>query len=252
MTAITLAITQPANGQVFTGPPPVAVVLQGAVVPPAPAEVAGLPMYYRWYSSLFPSAENRYSIHPTALNNPATPYSADLRVGTHAITFAASDRSGETKSDQNATQHGGVAGGADGQTACVIHVLSANMIKPTSGALVSKGQPTLEAEAPLMWGRKNITTNAIELNVEYHKINRVGYRWRFTPPAGSSNQPVELALTPAQMVFDPSSTPPVVRYQGALPAGLANGSYTVTLIVEHTEQPKQWFHSISVNVTIGA
>jgi hypothetical protein len=168
MTAVTLAITQPANGTVFFQGE-TQVRLAGQIVPTIPSELAGVPLHYRWYSSLFPSAEDRYSINEAALSNPATPFDAPLGLGSHVISLAASDRPGETASDQNATNHGGVTGGAKGAGQCIIHLLRAVMVKPVAaGPPLSKASSTLEAEAPLQWGREIGTTDTFEPNPDYH------------------------------------------------------------------------------------
>jgi hypothetical protein len=260
MTAVTLAITQPANGTVFfQGEPEVR--LAGQVVPPLPPELAGVPLHYRWYSSLFPSAEDRYSINAAAFSNPATPFDAPLGLGSHVISLAASDQAGETESDQNATNHGGVVGGAQGAGQCIIHLLRAVMVKPVvAGPPLSKASSTLEAEAPLQWGRKIGTTDNFEPNPDYHSVNRLFYRWIFepTPANGRASAVLEPAVSalkfapnPPPPPDPPPPPPPLVRYVGPLPTALGLGSYRLTLRVQDTQNAAIG-HQVSRSVTIAA
>ena len=67
-------------------------------------------------------------MNAAALTDPADPFPTTLELGTHVITFAAVDRAGETDADLEAIQHGGVTGGSDGDTQCLVHVFIANLI----------------------------------------------------------------------------------------------------------------------------
>ena len=233
MSAVELNIVQPTDQAIFQGGSQVAFIGQ---VGSLPEELIGVELYYRWYSSLFPAEEDRYSININALTDPGVPFYMMLNVGTHVITFAASDQSEETKEAQNATQHGGVTGGAEGEGKCIIHVFRANLIYPDSdGVSLSKTHSTLKAEAPLQWGKKIAEVN-YEPNSDYHSINRIRYRWRFEPlgpPAGRHS--ADLVPTVGELIFDPESDPVMVQYTGTLPNVLDIGNYILTLRVEDIE-----------------
>jgi hypothetical protein len=236
MSAVELTIVQPQNGTVFSqGEAQVRMVGQ---VGDLPAELVGINLFYRWYSSLFPSLENRYSINVNALGDPAVPFDATLGVGTHAITLAASDQSAETKEAQNATRHGGVAGGTQGETQCVIHLLRATLVSPQPNAPLNRAGSTLDAEAPLQWGRKKAgAANVFEPNPDYHGINKIRYRWRFTPSPADGRAAADLVPSVETLTFVPPGQVPLVRYSGPLPSGLGTGNYTLTLRVEDKNDP---------------
>jgi len=232
MSAIELTIVQPQNGAVFSqGETQVRMVGQVGELPP---ELVGVNLFYRWYSSLFPSQKDRYSINANALGNPAAPFDTPLGVGSHVISLAASDQAAEIESAQNATHHGGVAGGPLGEKQCVIHLLRANLVAPKPpNATLSRGGSTLDAEAPLQWGRKKVdTTNDFEPNPEYHGLNRLRYRWRFSPSPADGRATADLVPSVETLTFVPPGTMPLVRYTGPLPSGLGTGNYTLTLRVE--------------------
>ncbi len=244
MTAVGLQITSPTNNAAFTGTPSVTFRGQTQV----PPELSGVALFYRWYSSLFAATENRYSLNVAALSNPDVNTFFTLGVGSHAITLAASDRSGEAKADQNATQHGGVAGGAG---ACVVHVFKANCISPFNGALVSRANVSLVAEAPLKWGTSTTGNPPYQPDAGYHQINRLRYRWVFTPQGAPAGRPtVTLIPTVQQMSFDPSASPPVLRFQTSLAAAV-DGAYTLTLFVEDKDTTQHiGSHQVSISVTV--
>ena len=240
MSAIQLTIVQPpAPETVIVGVAAGAVSLAAAIAGPLPPELAGVSLFYRWYSSLFPAAKDRYSLNVVGLTDPSQAFVAPLKVGTHVITFAASDQSDETDAAQNQTRHGGVIGGSQGDSRRLIHALVANPVKPSPVGPVPtlrKASSTLEAEAPLQWGRKIGNTNNYEPNPDYHAINRIRYRWRFTPlggPAGRHAADLVPSLDQLEFDLDPPADPrPVVRYEGRLPDALDTGNYTLTLRVE--------------------
>ncbi|MBI1929547.1 hypothetical protein HYR99_35540 [Candidatus Poribacteria bacterium] len=223
MSAVQLRIVHPPDGAVFIGVTQVPLIGEVVELPDA---LTGVNLYYRWYSNLFPSKENRYSIHEVALTDATTPYNAPLGVGTHVITLAASDQEKETQEAQNATQHGGITGGATGDSKCIIHVYKAILKKAASnnadGQLDKRGS-VLEAIAPMKWD-----------DPDYQHINRIRYRWQFEPlglPAGRHS--ADLIPHVEELTFDPSG--PLVRYQGPLPEELDTGDYTLTLRVEDIE-----------------
>jgi hypothetical protein len=237
MSAVELTIVQPANGTVFSqGETQVRMVGQ---VGELPAELVGVGLFYRWYSSLFPSQKDRYSINANALNDPAAPFDAPLGVGSHVITLAASDQAGETESAQNATRHGGVAGGPEGEKQCVIHLFRATLVAPQPNATLNRTSTTLEldAEAPLQWWRtKPGTTNVFEINPDYREINRIRYRWRFAPNPADGRAAADLVPS-VEALIRPLGATSRVRYQGPLPSGLGTGNYTLTLRVEDRNDP---------------
>jgi hypothetical protein len=244
MTAVGLQIISPTNGAAFSGSPSVSFQGQASL----PEELSGTALFYRWYSSLFNSAENRYSLNIAALNDPSTLVTFAMGVGSHAITLAANDQPGETQADQNATQHGGVAGGAP---ACVIHVFKANLLAPVNGALVSRAAVTLDAEAPLKWAGSATGAAPYTPDANYHAINRLRYRWTFNPvgpPAG--RPPVILTPTVQQMVFIPNPAPPRLRFTTTLSAAVI-GSYSLLLTVEDND-PSQNIgsHQVAINITV--
>jgi hypothetical protein len=240
MSAVELTIVQPQNGAVFSqGETQVRMVGR---VGELPAELVGVNLFYRWYSSLFPSLENRYSINASALGDPAVPFDATLGVGTHAITLAASDQAAETKDAQNATSHGGVAGGAQGETQCLIHLFRATLVAPAPNTTLNRASSKLDAEAPLQWGRKKAgNENVYEPNPDYHGINRIRYRWRFTPNPQDGRAAADLVPSVETLTFvPPGAMPqvmPLVRYTGPLPSMLGMGNYTLTLRVEDKNDP---------------
>jgi hypothetical protein len=238
--AVTLTIVQPAAEEtVLRGTEADNVALAGQIGGPLPDALEGVPLFYRWYSSLFRAATDRYSLNEPALTSPSQPFVTALRVGTHVITFAASDQTEETELAQENTRHGGVTGGAQGAGRRLVHVLGANPVVPPPGGptpTLRKAGARLEAEAPLHWGRRLGQSDGFEPNPEYHGRNRIRYRWRFTPrgaPAG--RRAADLVPALQQLRFDPtppSGFVPVVRYDGALPSELDTGDYTLTLRVE--------------------
>jgi hypothetical protein len=239
MSAVELTIVEPQNGAVFSqGETQVRMVGQAGELP---TELAGVNLFYRWYSSLFPSQENRYSIHEDALSDPSLPFDAPLGVGSHAITLAASDHEEETKEAQNATSHGGVAGGSEGETQCVLHLFRAALLSPKPpNTTLNRASTTLQldAEAPLQWGRKKAgSSNVFEPNPDYHGINRIRYRWRFTPNPQDGRAAADLVPPVEALTFVPPGTMPLVRFAGPLPSVLGTGNYTLTLRVEDKNDP---------------
>jgi hypothetical protein len=234
MAAVELAISKPAHGTSIVGS--AAVDLQGLLVS-RPAEIAGVPLYYRWYSSLHAGTASQMSINVAALADPATVYSPSVGVGTHVLTFAASDQPNEDAAAQNATQHGGVTGGSAGPTPCVVHVVLATVVKPAAGATLSRGGAnTLEAQAPVQWD-----------DAEYVKTNKLAFGWRLDPTPADGRASATLAPS----AFDKSVTPAVLRYAGALPGALGLGSYRLTLRVSRTDVPAV-AHEAFIPVVIAA
>jgi hypothetical protein len=222
MTAVEVEIVQPADGATIVGASAVDLIGRVGTLP---AELSGVPLYYRWYSSEFPATEGHFSLNDDALLDPALAYPAPLAIGSQAITLAASDQQGQDTTAQNDTRHGGVAGGAKGPKRCVVHVFRAVLRRPAAGDTLSKAASTVEADAPLHWP-----------DAEYQKLNRLRYRWRFEPDPADGRVAADLipAANALQLVFE--NTTPVVRYDGPLPT-LDLGGYTMLLRVEDVQNP---------------
>lgn len=248
MAAVGLHIVEPENDAAYMGN--TTVTFRGRLTD-RPPELADVPLFYRWYSSLNPdAASGRYSMSVTALSDAETPFPSPsaLAMGSHVITFAASDRAGETDADLEAIQHGGVTGGPDGDGRCVIHVFKALIVEPVGGNVPRAGL-TVEAEAPASWGRP--VNGDYELNEDYQKYNRLRYRWRFEPTGVPSGRPtLEFIPAPGDFGFDASTEPVRVTYQPALPAA-ATGPYRIVLFVEDAldEGLGQQQHEVSVDLT---
>jgi hypothetical protein len=248
MAVVDIQITAPAHDTGFFGTGQVS--FQGTVTA-LPAELDGVALYYRWYSSLFPAEKGRYAMNPDALTDPAGPYEGALGVGTHVITLAAFDRPGETDADLDAVAHGGMTGGSDGDDKCVIHVFIADIIFPGDGAVLSRSGSTLEARAPVLWGKPDDDTGLFAPNDDYHALNRLRYRWEFQPlgrPAGRNT----VSFTPAleDYTFIPETDPSMtrIRYGGALPPELT-GQYALVLHVEDSQETLGG-HTASIRVTV--
>ncbi len=242
MAAIGLRIEEPVHNTAFTGNQ--AVTLRGAITQ-QPPEAAQVSFHFRWYSSVFSGDQDDITQEKFAINNvegvaitdPGFSYSPNppLGMGTHVISFAATDQPGETSAEQAAVQHGGVTGGSEGAGQCIIHIFRANLVKPTNNELLSRATSTLDAEAPATWGMGTGTPHVYAPNAEYHKHNRLRYRWQFTPVGAPFNRP-PIVLTPAvdELIFlpPPEAGPlPLVRYGAPLPADLTAG-YNLTLHVD--------------------
>lgn len=237
MTAVTVSIVSPADGAFFVGP--TGPTLRGsAIVPP---ELAGVPLYYRWYSSLFKgsTAPNRFSINPAAFADPdpVVPFTPALEIGSQALTLAVTDRPGEADSEPPLVLHGGAAGGSQGGGRVIIHLLRAILLSPANAAVLSKGAP-LEARVggPFLWEKP-----------DYQAVNRLAYRLKFAPvgnpPGRASGQIGPLALT-----LDPGGT--WLNFSGSYPA-VGTGSYRLTLRVEDRLSPTTGDEA-SITVTLTA
>lgn len=233
MAAVTLRIIEPANGTVYAGP--ASVRFHGAVdTAPPPA-----PLFFQWYSSL--------AIAP-APAQPGDPLSGALdftrtlaSAGSYVISLAARDVASSAPADLKNVQNGGLTGGPKPPAACVIHVLVAEIVEPAAGASLSRAAVRLAAKAPLLWGdlKPPAFAPTAAKSPAYDAIDRLQYRWRFTPsgaPAGRASAD----FVPTALTFDPNdalANGPVLRYTGPAPAGLALGAYQVTLRVEDKTNP---------------
>jgi hypothetical protein len=248
-----MAITEPAHDGAFfaTGE----VTFRGAVTA-MPAALKGVPLYYRWYSSLFPAEKGRYAMNPAPLAHPGDGWAADLEalgLGTHVITLAAFDQPGEADADLEAVNHGGLTGGGDGDAACVIHIFVAAIIAPGDGETVSRRRPNLEARAPALWGKYNDETGLFEPNDDYHALNRLRYRWEFRPigpPFG--RRVIDVVPDVGELTFIPDKDPLLTRvqYTGRLPSRI-DGRYSLILHVEDVDDALgEDTAAIEVSVTV--
>ena len=259
MSAVGLAIVEPTHNHAFTGTP--SVTFRGELTD-VPDEVEGVTLFYRWYSSLFSGSEEDIEQKRFAMNavrgvvitDPNSAYIHELGVGTHIISFATTDQKDETDEAQEAVQHGGVTGGAEGDGQCIIHVFKANLLAPGNNALLSRANSTLEAESPALWGIEIDGAGVYVPNEEYHKLNRLQYRWRFTPvgpPAGRTT--VNFVPAVEDLVFQQPATATEVkrlRYQGPLPNELT-WQYNLTLHVEDKEGQLGGHTMTVTNIQVG-
>lgn len=223
MASVELHIVQPTNGQIFVQPPSANLNIQ--FEGQGPSEIDGIPIFFRWYSSLNIEADARtprYSLNMAALDSATTLYTRPtLPMGSHIIAFAACDQRSEADI-QHATV-GGVAGGAkemaDRIVGHVIHILKARILLPQQNANIARGFE-FKAEAPWAWG-----------DTHYQKYNSLRYRWHFEPL--TVNQPAFDFVAPT-MRFDKgtASDPPQVVFQPSFPPGELEGDYTLTLYVQ--------------------
>ena len=175
---------------------------------------------FRWYSSLNTSAaRDRYSLNQPALTAADLPFQFTPDIGSHVMTFAASDQAGELPADLRAISRAGVAGGADGATRCRIHVYKARILELPAKA--PGATLVLAAEAPWDWEGEG-----------YKRHDRLHYRWVFEPSGTSGSRPSK-SFTPARsdLAFQSSPAPSRVLFRPVLPAA-ALGFYQVTLFVE--------------------
>lgn len=226
MAAVELRIVEPENDAAFAGSP--TVTFRGAFEKEPP----DVPLFYRWYSSLYLDAtQGQYAMNVDALTEVEAPFDAGLPVGSHVITFAASDRAGETDADFQAVQNGGVTGGLVGDRRCVIHVFKARVLAPLGGDVARAGL-TVAAEAPAVWAGSDDGQPPYTLNEDYQAYNRLRYRWRFEPIGAPADRPtLEYTPAPEDFGFDPETPPARLTYQPALPT-TATGSYRIVLFVE--------------------
>ena len=234
MAFVELTIVRPTKGQVFVlplqGSAPIA--FEGAAQ--LPTSLRNVRMYYRWYSSLNPAVNDQpacYALNATALTAAGQVYHhPDLPMGSQVIALAASDQPAEA--DIAHSQHGGVTGGADQSgNGHLIHVLRAKILAPGSSA--SRAGLRLQAEAPWAWEYH-----------EYHRTNRLRYRWVLTPlgtattPQGNPRPTLAWTPTRGEMGFTRATAgqPPAVSIARTLPAE-AIGRYEVLLFVEDVDNP---------------
>lgn len=246
MGLVGLKILEPANGANFVGTR--SVRLRGQV------DTSGHgTLFFKWYSNLggpapppLPTKEKP----DTSLNrDDATrlDFTPTLYVGSQVITFTARDVASDKPEDLQNVRHAGMAGGPPvtppppgTPPPCVIHVLFAEVLKPTAGATLSKANSTLEATAPPLWA-----------DADYQaRVNKLRFRWLFEPtglPAGRQSA----ELVPGAGGFDKEKF--ILRHQGALPVQLVAGStYSLRLRVERVDNAAVFHDSAAIGVTVSA
>lgn len=230
--AVELRILEPAHDARIAGTAPVR--LRGEVVG---GSTAGL--FFTWYSTLNPAAtvanpELNAADHGAAKLDWTTP----LDVGTHVLTLAAADRDGSSPAAIKAVTRAGMAGGAPGPgnlTPRVVHRLLAVLRTPAAdGAALSRAGATLEVRAPLRWAKQNPPGSGPWVtDAEYHAVNGIRYRFRFVPDGPpDAGRIAEIVPAASALAFFVDAGLPYLRWQGPLPANLANGIYLLTLFVE--------------------
>ncbi len=238
MAVVDLRIEEPSNGANFVGNGPVP--LRGAVL-----STGHPPLFFKWYSSLVPppTPDSRDASIPVPSGRDPLDFepAAGLPLGSQVITLSAKDVAGETRTELESVQHAGMAGGpaAPGNPApCIVHVFIATLTAPAAGAKLSKASSPLAAQAPLHWP-----------DPAYQAINRLQYRWRFTPdglPAGRAS--ADLVPGFAQLAFDEKKL--TVTYTGPLPNTLGTGNYTLILRVESKADPDGVGYAVSLPVLL--
>lgn len=253
--AIELIIIEPENNQFFTGSPNVNFVGSAEVSD----DLAAISFFYRWYSSLYVSdQEEQYSMNVIANSAADSNFSHQLELGTHVITFAASDVAGESADDFSSIENGGVTGGNEGDGKCVIHVFIANQLLPLDNTSISRVSIQLEAEAPSQWGMADdidAGTAPFVINEDYHALNRLQYRWLFEPVGAPSSRPtLEFIPNINEMTFVPkdaadlATIPTRISATTTLPSD-ALGNYNITLFVEDNQAESTFVDSDQIMVT---
>jgi hypothetical protein len=240
-----LQILEPAHGARIAGA--AGVRLRAQVT----GSTAGL--FFKWYSTLNPAATANQPELNANHSAASLDFTTPLDVGTHVITLAAADREGsDLASVQQVTRSGFTGGkpGATNPTPLVVHRLLAVLRTPANNnANLSRASTTLEARAPVRWGKKQ--SGVYVLDTDYHELNQVRFRFRFAP-AGPPDpaRTADVTPTPAQLTFFDADNLTYVRWQGALPGNLQNGAHTLTLFVETTDGAVA--HSVSRPVVLTA
>ncbi len=251
MAAVTINLVSPADGTRLVGN---GTARLAATLPVA----APVTLFYKWYSSLATDPLG------AALDLPAVV----LPLGSQVLTLAAKDQRQDTHEALHAVLVAGMAGGPPlatpppppaGYQPCLVHVLIAEQREPAANATLNRGNAALAALAPVQWGRKKAPPGVgYEPNPDYHSLNKLRYRWRFAPagpPAGRASRVLKPSL--GQLAYVAVKTEqsngyplvPLLRYSGALPAGLGIGSYTLTLRVEHLDDAAVG-HEVSLQVNL--
>lgn len=243
MPFIDLKIEKPKDGEVFIGSPTIKFFGTRIMTAGTPEEDVEAPLFYRWYSSSVAKYDETkkqvlgYSMHSAALTDLTVPFEYDLSIGSHVITFAASDRSGESDNDFNAMSQGGVTGGdRSALRPCVIHVLIARIVGITDGDEISRISVTLKALAPSVWDDEN-----------YQEYNHLAYIWILTPEQDpdypNQTRPTfkSAALGVSKLTFNVGrgGEPHTVSYQPVLTSEF-EGNYLLELRVVDKTKNTVW------------
>lgn len=241
MAQIDLTIRKPANGAVFLHSDQIEFKGHADASP----ELAGVQFHYRWYASLRELAKDaqgtvsQFSINPSAHTDAGTALSTSLPMGSHVVTFAASDQAQE--SDLKNAHHGGVTGGVNLQgLGHVIHVLKANIVAPTGTTPISVTPGTrFQAEAPSSFEEDS-----------YQLVNGLYFKWKFDPiPGGAATPPGRPRLIVDQeamhCTFISNPDRPVLELDPETYQHL-HGRYRATLQVEAGTPPTMASDSITV------
>ena len=238
MGEVSLAILNPEENQrMRVGPTQAAMTLLGGLLSGGHGT-----LYYKWYSGIngeLDEASQDLSLATT------------LSVGSHVLTLTAKDRPDDALANLQEVREAGMTGGPPGEgvaAPCVVHIFVAYMVEPQAGGTLDRTGSTLSAVAPKQWCKlkdpKNVNSGYV-LNDDYHKVNKIRYRWRFQPsglPAGRVS--ADLVTTKENLAFALHPTQSglmIVRYVGPLPEQLLDplpdgsenvGSYTLSLRVE--------------------
>lgn len=218
----------------------VTVPFEGTTVSTAHGDTA---LFHTWYSSLAAA----FATGETTV--------AELRVGSHVVTFAAADKNdtgvpAEQLAQLYATMlHMGYAGGPpvespdpDTPGPLVVHVLIAHMLAPAARSTrLSRSVPDLRAEVPLQWALPS-----------YHELNRLEYVWRFVNLTRSQ---APIVITQSSLTFHPTNADNDRAWLGhddPLPVEIAIGdTYRVTLRVQDATDASLG-HSVSRDLRIVA
>ena len=228
MGVVSIEILEPQHGQQFIGPAQSTVTLRGRVTSTGHGT-----LFYRWYGG-----QDGALGAPSVTLAPLTP---SLKVGSHVLTLTAKDRSGDSLTDLQEVREAGMSGGTPEPGVAaprVVHVFIAEMVRLSAGQTLSRANSTLLAVAPKQWAKlidPNNPALGYELNGDYHKVNKIRYRWRFRPSGAPQDRASADLVRSNDLSFGPhpdDNNLLVVRYNGPLPAGLGTGNYTLALRVE--------------------
>lgn len=210
MAFVPLRITTPKNNMPVEGL--AETLFRGEVVEDL-NEIKNVPLYFRWYSSLYepemtddePPKPDHFAINNNLQTRANKPFSWQPGIGSHAITLAVSDQQGEEQADLLQIKHAGVTGGAPIEEQCLIHVFHAVLLPPKDGFNpVSRDSLLLIAQAPSSWMQPDSESvvNDFKINQDYHEINRLQYRWEFIPVGAINGRPtIDFIPTLEQLEF---------------------------------------------------
>lgn len=239
MAFIRLNIDLPEHNQSYSGSSDV--ILRGGLVS-LPEELRNVPLYYRWYSSLYSASadeivnNSRFSINEDALQDPQSDYPVTVGIGTQAITLAVSDIQSEVLGEQQYANHVGVTGGIEGDAPCIIHVFKAELKETT---VITSQLIEIRVVGPALWSVWDSDENQFVFNTEYEKVNRIQYRFVLSPADANNELPtVTLRPEPNELVIDETEPDVILLYrrelsEDTIPTRIAPGKYNLTLYLEN-------------------